>query len=38
MPNLDIITEFEELCLNHFDYTLKSHSVHETMEMEQLSI
>ncbi|KAK4045288.1 hypothetical protein OUZ56_032826 [Daphnia magna] len=38
MPNLDLITEFEELHLNDFDYSLKSHPVHETMEMEQLNI
>ncbi|KAK4007046.1 hypothetical protein OUZ56_012201 [Daphnia magna] len=38
MPNLDLITEFEELHLNDFDYSLKSHPAHETMEMEQLNI
>ncbi|KAI9555940.1 hypothetical protein GHT06_018481 [Daphnia sinensis] len=38
MPNLDLITEFEELHLNDFDYGLKSHPAHETMEMEQLNI
>ncbi|KAK4006335.1 hypothetical protein OUZ56_011489 [Daphnia magna] len=35
---LDLITEFEELHLNDFDYSLKSHPAHETMEMEQLNI
>ncbi|KAK4045790.1 hypothetical protein OUZ56_033780 [Daphnia magna] len=38
MPNLDLITEFKELHLNDFDYSLKSHPTHETMEMEQLNI
>ncbi|KZS06419.1 Uncharacterized protein APZ42_030137, partial [Daphnia magna] len=38
MPNLDLITEFEELHLNDFDYSLKSHPAHETIEMEQLNI
>ncbi|KAK4045615.1 hypothetical protein OUZ56_033302 [Daphnia magna] len=38
MPNLDLITEFEELHLNDFDYSLKSHPAHETMKMEQLNI
>ncbi|XP_045030955.1 uncharacterized protein LOC123473721, partial [Daphnia magna] len=38
MPNLDLITESEELHLNDFDYSLKSHPAHETMEMEQLNI
>ncbi|KAK4015087.1 hypothetical protein OUZ56_030077 [Daphnia magna] len=38
MPNLDLITEFEELHLNDFDYNLKRHPAHETMEMEQLNI
>ncbi|KAK4027991.1 hypothetical protein OUZ56_017154 [Daphnia magna] len=38
MPNLDLITEFEELHLNDFDYSLKSHQAHETMKMEQLHI
>ncbi|KAI9555943.1 hypothetical protein GHT06_018484 [Daphnia sinensis] len=38
MPNLDLITEFEELHLNDFDYGLKSHPAHEKMEMEQLNI
>ncbi|KAK4013889.1 hypothetical protein OUZ56_026441 [Daphnia magna] len=38
MPNLDLITEFEELHLNDFDYSLKSHPAHKTMEMEQLNI
>ncbi|KAK4037729.1 hypothetical protein OUZ56_029758 [Daphnia magna] len=38
MPNLDLITEFEELHFNDFDYSLKSHPAHETMEMEQLNI
>ncbi|KAK4028115.1 hypothetical protein OUZ56_017293 [Daphnia magna] len=36
--NLDLITEFEELNLNDFEYGLKSHPAHETMEMEQLKI
>ncbi|KAK4013780.1 hypothetical protein OUZ56_026333 [Daphnia magna] len=38
MPNLDLITEFEELHLNDFDYSLKSHPAYETMEMKQLNI
>ncbi|KAK4021373.1 hypothetical protein OUZ56_003290 [Daphnia magna] len=38
MLNLDLITEFEELHLNDFDYSLKSHPAHETMEIEQLNI
>ncbi|KZR99852.1 Uncharacterized protein APZ42_004126 [Daphnia magna] len=38
MPNLDLITEFKELHLNDFNYSLKSHPAHETMEMEQLNI
>ncbi|KAK4006572.1 hypothetical protein OUZ56_011726 [Daphnia magna] len=38
MPNLDLIMEFEELHSNDFDYSLKSHPAHETMEMEQLNI
>ncbi|XP_045027918.1 uncharacterized protein LOC123471081 [Daphnia magna] len=38
MPNLDLITEFEELHLNDFDCSLKSHPAHETMEMDQLNI
>ncbi|KAK4028574.1 hypothetical protein OUZ56_021579 [Daphnia magna] len=38
MPNLDLITEFEELHFNDFDYSLKSHQAHETIEMEQLNI
>ncbi|KZS10100.1 Uncharacterized protein APZ42_025514 [Daphnia magna] len=38
IPNLDLITEFEELNLNDFEYGLKSHPAHETMEMEQLKI
>ncbi|KAK4003832.1 hypothetical protein OUZ56_005584 [Daphnia magna] len=37
-PNLDLIAEFEELHLNDFDFALKSHSAHDTMEMEQLNI
>lgn len=38
MPNLDLITEFEELNLNDFDYALKSHPAHEIMKMEHLNI
>lgn len=38
MPNLDLITEFEELHLNDFDYAFKSHPVHGTKELEQLHI
>ncbi|KZS03759.1 Uncharacterized protein APZ42_033430 [Daphnia magna] len=38
MPNLDLITEFEELHLNNFNCSLKSHQAHETMDMEQLNI
>ncbi|KAK4009519.1 hypothetical protein OUZ56_018646 [Daphnia magna] len=37
-PNLDLIAEFEELHLNDFDFALKSHPAHDTMEMEQLNI
>ncbi|KAK4045290.1 hypothetical protein OUZ56_032828 [Daphnia magna] len=35
---INLITEFEDLHLNDFDYNLKSHPAHETMEMEQLNI
>ncbi|XP_045023163.1 uncharacterized protein LOC123466389 [Daphnia magna] len=36
--NLDLIAEFEELHLNSFDYGLRNHPAHGTMEMEQLNI
>ncbi|KZS07757.1 Uncharacterized protein APZ42_028469 [Daphnia magna] len=36
--NLDLIAKFEELHLNSFDYGLRNHLAHETMEMEQLKI
>ncbi|KAK4007111.1 hypothetical protein OUZ56_012272 [Daphnia magna] len=37
-PNVELIAEFEELHLNDFDFALKSHPAHDTMEMEQLNI
>ncbi|KAK4003850.1 hypothetical protein OUZ56_005601 [Daphnia magna] len=36
--NLDLIAEFEERHLNSFDYGLRNHPAHGTMEMEQLNI
>ncbi|KZR95716.1 Uncharacterized protein APZ42_010366 [Daphnia magna] len=36
--NLDLIAEFEELRFNSFDYGLRNHPAHGTMEMEQLNI
>ncbi|KAI9562511.1 hypothetical protein GHT06_009953 [Daphnia sinensis] len=37
-PNLDLIAELEELHLNNFDYTFKSHPAHNILEIEQLNI
>lgn len=36
--NLDLIAQFEELHLNNFDYALKSHLSHDTIDMETLNI
>ena len=36
--NLELISEFEELPLNDYDFSLKAHPAHETTDLEQLNV
>jgi hypothetical protein len=37
-PNLNLVSEFQELPLNDFDYALKGHPAHSTADMENLNV
>jgi hypothetical protein len=37
-PNLNLVSEFQELPLNDFDYALKGHPAHSTADLERLDV
>jgi hypothetical protein len=37
-PNLNLVSEFQELPLNDFDYALKGHTDHSIADMENLNV